>query len=611
MTAKVSWWMPYLLAKGSMALAENWAWAVTRVVAEKQDAPQGCGRIRPCWRRGRVRDANKHDNLAELTTFSESIYYDPDGWPHPAESFASSPDRFSSSAVRLLRRGLAAALLGLPLLAGLSAEAAALTFSGTTITQGETRTFTVTDVPASWTGTPEVKIVGGSATASSDCTVYNFIDVCLNSEAWDSTTRTLTFVLRARSDSDTAIETFTIRIEDSDDASQSHTQAFSVTPPLPAVTLSGPGTMEEGRMILVGVNLSEAPKSRCQVKVRARRADGTVYGSTAFIARGNKSGMVIVVHNNDSVWQESGYYDMPVYTAPGDCYASIPRASATYIVRVMDDGDPRPNRPPEFSGQSTTHFRFFSENTTGVTKLGAPLPAATDPDGDTLTYTIEGTDAASFDFDAAARQIRSRAGVTYDYEAKHIHYFQIKADDGRGGTDTQDVEVAVFDVDEPPSAPAVTAVNPTPGSTTSLDASWTAPDNTGKPAITSYDLRYRTGSSGAWADGPQDVPGTSSQITGLDSGTTYQVQVRATNDEGDGDWSNAGSGTTSGSSTTPVATFGSAASSAGEGAGTQNVAVNLSPAPQSAITLAYTVGGTATAGTDFGCVSKVVEIRRG
>ncbi|MDE0650722.1 MAG: hypothetical protein OXI12_10310, partial [Gammaproteobacteria bacterium] len=51
--------------------------------------------------------------------------------------------------------------------------------------------------------------------------------------------------------------------------------------------------------------------------------------------------------------------------------------------------------------------------------------------------------------------------------------------------------------------------------------------------------------------------------------------------------------------TTPVASFASAASSAGEGAGTRNVTVNLSPAPQSAIALSYTVGGTATAGEDF------------
>ncbi|MXW12934.1 MAG: hypothetical protein F4Z73_08825, partial [Synechococcus sp. SB0668_bin_13] len=50
---------------------------------------------------------------------------------------------------------------------------------------------------------------------------------------------------------------------------------------------------------------------------------------------------------------------------------------------------------------------------------------------------------------------------------------------------------------------------------------------------------------------------------------------------------------------TPVAGFGSAASSAAEDGGTQNVRVNLSPSPQSAITLSYTVGGTATAGSDF------------
>ncbi|MYH01065.1 MAG: hypothetical protein F4142_00435, partial [Nitrospira sp. SB0675_bin_23] len=156
----------------------------------------------------------------------------------------------------------------------------------------------------------------------------------------------------------------------------------------------------------------------------------------------------------------------------------------------------------------------------------------------------------------------------------------------------------MFDVDEPPSAPAVTAVNPTPGSATSLDASWTAPDNTGKPAITSYDLRYRAGSSGAWTGGPQDVPGTSSQIAGLDSGTAYQVQVRATNDEGDGNWSNAASGMTSCPSATAVAAFASAASSAREDAGTRNVRVNLSPAPQAPVTLNYTVGGTAGSG-DF------------
>ena len=49
----------------------------------------------------------------------------------------------------------------------------------------------------------------------------------------------------------------------------------------------------------------------------------------------------------------------------------------------------------------------------------------------------------------------------------------------------------------------------------------------------------------------------------------------------------------------PVVSFASASQSAVEGSGTRNVEVTLSPAPTTALTLAYTVGGTATPGADF------------
>ena len=49
----------------------------------------------------------------------------------------------------------------------------------------------------------------------------------------------------------------------------------------------------------------------------------------------------------------------------------------------------------------------------------------------------------------------------------------------------------------------------------------------------------------------------------------------------------------------PVASFATGASTASENAGTRNILVNFSPAPASAITLRYGVGGTATAGSDF------------
>ena len=50
----------------------------------------------------------------------------------------------------------------------------------------------------------------------------------------------------------------------------------------------------------------------------------------------------------------------------------------------------------------------------------------------------------------------------------------------------------------------------------------------------------------------------------------------------------------------PVAvSFAEAASTADEDGGTRSITVNLTPAPASAITLAYTVGGTAAAGADY------------
>ena len=206
------------------------------------------------------------------------------------------------------------------------------------------------------------------------------------------------------------------------------------------------------------------------------------------------------------------------------------------------------NAAPEFA--ATTLTRSIAENTAADVNVGAVIPAATDTDsGDTLTYTMEGMDAAEFNFNATTRQITTKTGVTYDFEAKSSYSVTIKVSDGTD-TDTVAVTITLTDVNEPPSAPAAPTVAATSGSTTSLDVSWTAPANSGKPAIASYDLQYRAGSSGSFTDGPQNVTGTSTAIASLNAGTSYQVQVRATNDEGDSGWSSSGSGSTS--ATTPT-----------------------------------------------------------
>ena len=117
----------------------------------------------------------------------------------------------------------------------------------------------------------------------------------------------------------------------------------------------------------------------------------------------------------------------------------------------------------------------------------------------------------------------------------------VKADDGNGGTGTVTVTIDLTnDVNEPPLAPSTPRVTATPNTTDSLTVRWSAPSNTGRPAISSYDLQYREGTSGDWI-GPQNETGTSATITGLTAApAAYRVQVRATNSDGAGPWSPSG-----------------------------------------------------------------------
>ena len=258
------------------------------------------------------------------------------------------------------------------------------------------------------------------------------------------------------------------------------------------------------------------------------------------------------------------------------------------------------NSAPTFG--ASTAARNVAENTAAGQNVGAVL-TATDSDGDTLTYTLEGTDAASFDLvttaDPAA-QIRTKTGVTYDHEAKSTYTVVVKADDGNGGTDTVTVTISVTDVDEAPGRPAAPSVSATSGSTTSLDASWTAPANTG-PDIDHYDLRYREGTSGNFTDGPQNQTGTGAAIGSLDAGTAYQVQVRATNAEGDGDWSESGSGTTATPiNSAPVFADSTADRSVDENtAAGQNVGAVLTATDADSDPLTYTLEGADAASFDI------------
>ena len=222
-------------------------------------------------------------------------------------------------------------------------------------------------------------------------------------------------------------------------------------------------------------------------------------------------------------------------------YNGIPIAAVTVTVNDND----RSNTPPVFTG-GTTQTRPLAETMGGArvgtaAAIGDPV-AATDADDEPLTYSLGGTDAGKFDFLASSAQLRTKANERYDFEAQpsYAGTVTVTVDDGTVSVSAA-VTISLTDVDEPPLAPAAPTVTATPNATDSLSVSWSAPSNTGRPAIDSYDLQYREGTTGTWTDGPQNVSGTSTTIAGLAADpAAYQVQVRATNDEGDGPWSPTG-----------------------------------------------------------------------
>ena len=238
--------------------------------------------------------------------------------------------------------------------------------------------------------------------------------------------------------------------------------------------------------------------------------------------------------------------------------------------------------PPAFANDAATLAPDPVAENTGATANIATLNAS-DPNqvpsgslytypADTVAYTVTGgADSAKFTI-ADTNKLRF-SSFTPDFEnptdaasttpanaANNNEYIVVvTATSGSPAqTVTQTLTVTVTDADEPPSIPTALTVTGQTATPTQLDVSWTAPTNTGKPAITDYDVRYRVGSTppGTWQDAGYDGTGTTTTLTGLTSGTAYQVQVRARNLDGNGAWSDSGSGTTP---TNAAPTFTSAA----------------------------------------------------
>ena len=327
---------------------------------------------------------------------------------------------------------------------------------------------------------------------------------------------------------------------------------FSGLPPLAALKLGD--NPDTGDRLPLTVTVEKVGTDQARAKVLAGApfavdftatvANGSLAGgaTTLGVAVGSVDGTPVTVTRTAGI-MAAVTVDIDLTTQPtlpatshsGYEFEKAPSGLPATILPAVGNG----NNAPVFAEASET--REVAENSAADTDVGLPIPEATDDDNDDdLTYSMAGTDAASFAFDAPTRQITTIAGVDYNFEAtKNSYEVTVKADDGNGGTATVDVTIDVTDINEKSAKPDKPTLAAVTGSSTTLAATWTKPDLDGGPDIAGYAVQYKVNTATTWEDFTHTGTALNTTITGLTANTSYQVQVRAKNGETDSDWSDA------------------------------------------------------------------------
>ena len=129
----------------------------------------------------------------------------------------------------------------------------------------------------------------------------------------------------------------------------------------------------------------------------------------------------------------------PMMGPDGALYLTTSNGSGDRILKVV------PSLPPTFPGETDT--QAVDENRSASTIVATVT--ATDPEGQALTYTLSGPDAASFNLASAARG-QLRANSSLDHETRSSYEVIVTASDPYGLSDSVTLTITVTDVDEPP-----------------------------------------------------------------------------------------------------------------------------------------------------------------
>ena len=297
-------------------------------------------------------------------------------------------------------------------------------------------------------------------------------------------------------------------------------------------------TLAEGGALQVTVRLDGAADRAVTVPLVAAgdadafRLDGAPGGRLSFSAGESAKTLAL------AALQDADRDEEAVTLSFGPLPAGVLAGSPATLSLTIEDDDGR-NRKPRFAGSSTT--RAIAENSAAGAVVGAPVTAS-DQDGDALTHSLAGADAALFSIETGTGQVRVGPGTALDFEGGPTSYaLRVDVSDGKDEAGEADptvdasvtLTVEVEDVAEPPLAPDAPTLNPR---SRSMSARWSAPAHSGPP-VTGQVLAHRAPGAAQWTQTALERSATQAEIEGLSPGSAYEVRVRAVNDEGTGPWS--------------------------------------------------------------------------
>ena len=191
------------------------------------------------------------------------------------------------------------------------------------------------------------------------------------------------------------------------------------------------------------------------------------------------------------------------------------------------------NRSPQFE-EGASASRQILENSESGTDVGSPV-LADDPNGDKLTYALEGADAASFAIVADTGQIRTYADL--DYETKRRYKLKVTVTDGKNSRgesnastdDFIEVSIAVTNQGEKGSA---TFSETLPVVGTEIKASLTDPD--GGVVNLSWTWERSSDAAAQTADWTAIAGAKSDAYAPVDADAGYYLRATASYDDAHG-----------------------------------------------------------------------------